>query len=192
MNTTYRDAFAERERALENEFFYEVDKKLLANLRKRLSGEEMKKAFAVVGHFDDARLVDELIELGVQPASLAAVNLIPLILVAWSNHQVPEIERLTVLEAAADEGIHEQSPAYCLLERWLRAEPDQKLGRVWEHYIRALTETLTPDAAASLKTEVMSRARAVAKSAHGILGFGHLAAEEKRTLDQLEDVFSAT
>ena len=34
--------------------------------------------------------------------------------------------------------------------------------------------------------------RGITNSAHRILGFGYLAAEEKRTLDPLEDAFSAT
>jgi hypothetical protein len=190
MNMTHKNVFAQRERALENEFFYEVDKKLLDDLRQKLAQEEAKEALAVAGHIDDATLLDELVESGIRPESLAAVNLIPLILVVWSTHKLPEKERLTVLQAAADEGVHEQSPAYELLELWLRNEPTDNLAHVWEHYVQTLSNTLTDDAFAALKKQVMSRAQAVAKSAHGMLGFGRLAPEEERTLGLLEDAFN--
>ena len=190
MNMTHKNVFAQRERALENEFFYEVDKKLLDDLRQKLAQEEAKEALAVAGHIDDATLLDELVESGIRPESLAAVNLIPLILVAWSTHKLPEKERLTVLQAGADEGVHEQSPAYELLEHWLRNEPTDNLAHVWEHYVQTLSNTLTDDAFAALKKQVMSRAQAVAKSARGMLGFGRLAPEEERTLGLLEDAFN--
>lgn len=103
---------------------------------------------------------------------------------------MPERERLTVLQSAADQGIQPGSPAFCLLEHWLLSEPNPKLGQAWEHYIRALCRTLTPDARETLRKEVMSRARAVARSAHGILGAGHLADEEKRTLQRLGTAFA--
>ncbi len=191
MNIAHKNAFAERERALENEFFYRVDKQLLADMREKLAGEEARNVLSAMSQFDDPLVIDELFELGVRPESLAAVNLIPLILVAWSNHNVPDVERRTVLDVATGEGIAKQSPAYELLEHWLGVEPSPNLGQAWIHYISALAGTLTPGALDALKTDVMSRARVVAKSAHGILGFGHLAAEELQTLQQLENAFNS-
>ena len=184
-----KDAFVERERALENEFFFKLDKKLLEDIRKEASNEKAKMALAMAGHISSEVLLDELVQLGVKPESLAAIRLIPMVLVTWANHDVSENERLTVLRAAGEEGVRPDGAASSLLEHWLRTEPQPELEDAWRRYTRELLGTLTADARLKLREEIMARARAVARSARGLLGFGRIGPDEKRVLDSLEDVF---
>ena len=189
MSVSRKDGFAERERALENEFFFKLDQKLLEDIRQESANEEAKMALAMAGHISSEVLLDELIQLGVKPESLAAIRLIPLVLVAWANQDVSESERLTVLRAAGEEGLRSDSAAVSLLEHWLRTQPQPGLEDAWRRYIQELLGTLTLDARLTLREEIMARARAVARSARGLLGFGRIAPEEKRVLDSLEEAF---
>ncbi len=190
MTITTNDAFAERERALENEFCYKVDQKLLEKLRRTVDLEETKHALASASHIHDETLLKELAELGVKPESLAAVNVIPLVIIAWANHQLPPQERLAVLALAAEEGVSDGSPAYGLLEHWLREEPGSQLRQVWKHFVQEILASLSPVARTALQREVMSRARAVAKTAHGVFEFGRLSPGETQVLVDLESAFT--
>lgn len=184
-----KNIFSQRERGLENEFFYKVDQQLLANLKEQMDREVARQALAVAGRIADDKLLDELVDLGVRPESLAAINLIPLVLIAWADSRMAEKERLTVLKAAHDEGVREGGPGYLLLEHWLKTPPEKSVRETWERYVLALSQALTRDACQTLGKNVMQRARAVAKASHGILGFGKISPEEAQMLDEFEALF---
>jgi hypothetical protein len=190
MEIAEKNIFHERERALENEFFYNVDRKLMARLRQQLADEQTKSALTAATGISDATLLDELVQFGIKPESLAAMNLVPPVLVAWLDHRVAEKERLNVLTAAVEEGIPQDSPAYELLEHWLQTEPGPKLRQVWQHYVQALGAILPPETFGALRDEVMRCAHAVARLSHPVLGFGRLSTEKNKLLGELDEELS--
>ena len=62
-----QDALHQRGKALEDEFFRQVDQKLLADLKAADEGESLKEQLASVTSFQDDELLADLIDCGFQP-----------------------------------------------------------------------------------------------------------------------------
>lgn len=185
-----RNAFNERERALEDEFFFRVDKELLSKLRKQLTDEAARNALASASGFSDETLLNELVQLGVSPDTLGSLALAPIVLVAWSDRRVDPDERLTALATAAAEGIFVGGPAYKLLEFWLANEPGRQLGETWKHYVHAVMNALSADAKAILREEVLRKARMTAMASGGGVCIDKISPSEQRVLKELEAALS--
>ena len=114
----------------------------------------------------------------------------PLVEVAWADGALDAKERRTVLEHAAAAGITSGSPAYGLLEAWLEHRPSQQLLDAWRDLVRAIREQIGPAEAERLKTEVVQRARVVARASGGVLGLGSkVSSAEAAMLESLERPF---
>lgn len=184
-----KDAFKARERALEEEFFHRVDEKLLVNLRTNLARDAERQRLAAATGFCDEDLLSELIEVGVSAEAVAAISLVPLVLVAWADGKVNAKERSTILNAAKEQGIGKESPAAKLLEHWLDTEPRPQLAATWRHYVRVVTERMSDEATNARRDDVVRRARAVAKASGDPLRFGKISSEAKRVIAELEQAF---
>lgn len=188
-NQLSHDAFRSRERALENAFFLDVDKKLLAQLKAQLDAEEQVRQLRKHTGFTDGHLLDELVELGVSVESLTAMSIIPLVLVAWADFQVDKLERFDILTAAAEVGIETDTPAGQFLSHWLDNRPTHTLKEAWNHYVHAMLSKLTDKGRKTMKTEVLKRARAIARVSGGPLGLGFVSSDEKLVIASIEEAF---
>ena len=124
-----------------------------------------------------------------QADTLAALTLIPLVEVAWADGRMEDSERKAVLEGAEACGIEPTSPSAALLDAWLEERPDAELLEVWRRLIRAICESLSWEARARLEAAIVGRARDVAESAGGVLGYGSVSDEEERVLETLGAAF---
>ena len=182
-----KSGFGKRRSKLEDAFFAERDKELLQALREKAATAERKKALADATGIHDENLIEQLDQLDFSGETLAALSLVPLVVVAWSDGSIEDKERQAVLEAAEQRGIEKDHIAHELLERWLKQKPDAKLLEVWKGYATALMLTLSPPAAKALREDLMDRARAVALAAGGFLGLGNkISKAEQAVLDELE------
>lgn len=180
--------FQGRRADLEDEFFRKQDEELLRALREEVESKEKRKALAKTLGISDDALLDRLQELNVSTETLAAISLIPLVAVAWADGSIDVKERRAVMAAAEQEGLEKDHPGYQLLERWLEQKPGPRLLEVWKHYVSALRESLGDAPRASLKKNVLGRARAVAEAAGGLLGIGSkISKSEQAVLDDLEE-----
>lgn len=186
-----KDAFRDRERAMEDEFFHRVDEQLLEELRKSAEREKSREALASTTGLSDSELLDTLLEAGFQVTTLSAIMLVPATFVAWADGQVDPAERETILKAAAKRGIEAESPAGKLLQSWLSRKPPKSLWETWKQYAQAVGESLPAKAASTLRQEVHSLATAVAEAAGGILGIGKVSSQERQVLDQIKQAWEA-
>ncbi|HRX79988.1 MAG TPA: hypothetical protein P5307_13045 [Pirellulaceae bacterium] len=184
-----KEAFKERERALENEFFLGVDATLLASLKAKLTAEADRQHLAVALGFAKEELLNELVEIGVSAEALAAMSLVPLILVAWADGKVDAKECPLILKAAREQGIIEATPADQLIRHWLDTKPNPQLASTWAHYMKAVAEKMSYKARASLCRDIVRRAQIVARASGGSLGFNKISVSEKRVIAELEEVF---
>jgi hypothetical protein len=181
----------DRGRALEDQFFQKEEAKKIADLREKKAKAETKEALRTASGLDDDAVLDRLVEIGISSSTLAAVSLVPLVVVAWADGEVDKREEEAILHGAAGKGIEEDSDAFKLLSSWLKRKPGSELFDAWASYIEALDEALTAEQLAVLKRQVIDRARAVAESAGGYLfgAIGRVSAEEKDVIARLEAVF---
>ena len=183
------DAFRATGRALENEFFAKRDAERLAALRKEIATRAERRGLADVTGIPDEKVLQQLVDLGVTAENLAAVAIVPLVLVAWADGELDEKERTAVLQAAASHDVEEGQAAHQLLQTWLAAKPDDSLRDAWLAYAAAFRDELPKEVVVALHEWVMTRAKAVAEAAGGFLGLGSISGSEQRMLDELDEAF---
>jgi hypothetical protein len=185
-----KDLLTERGRALEYEFFHRLDQLLVQRIREALEAEERRQMLAEFTGIADQAVLDELVEFGLRPETLAAFSLFPLVQVAWANGFIDRHERLVALAAVESVGCVRGSPGYRLMEQWMDERPNANLVRAWRDYVAAFLQTLTPQARRTLGGEILARARQVACAAGGVLGIRRVSHAERRVLAELEQTLA--
>ena len=183
-------ALTDRRKALEEQFFTKHNEELRQKLQKSQEKQANREALAHVAGDTHPEVLDKLVELGIGPETWAALEIIPLVEVAWANAQVEAKERSAILAAAEANGIETGSPSHDLLEGWLTHRPDARLLATWGEYIVGLCAGLDPSQKSALRDEILGRARTVAEAAGGFLGLGNkISPEEEVVLQQLAKPF---
>lgn len=115
--------FGEREKAMEEAYFRDQDKRLLDKLRKQAGLDEIAIALGEKLEVDNPQLLAAVKDLGVTLDTAAAFFLAPLVQVAWSEGKVKKAEHDVVLRIATERGLAEDSPAFAKLKEWLAIRP---------------------------------------------------------------------
>lgn len=192
MNFDY-DALHQRAKSLEDAFFHERDKELIAALERKYTAEETEKLLAAATGIADTLALQEVTRVQAGAQVLAAMVLLPLVEVAWCDGAVTPEEKKAILKAANELGIGTESHAYQLLFHWLDKRPSADALSKWKEYVRAICATLSSDTVYKLKQGVIGRAEQIAQAAGGILGFGNkVSAAERANLDELAAAFERT
>ena len=176
-------------RALEDSFFAKENERILQELRAASAREEKKKEFREYLNVDNDEILDALVELAVEPETLVAFTLVPLVEVAWADGEIQPKERDAIIKAAVEQGVEDGSPTCALLRNWLTTKPDDELLETWKGYIQELGASLGDRSQDHMKSSVLGRARAIAEAAGGFLGVASISAAEKKMLDELERTF---
>lgn len=185
------DGLSDRGRALEEAFFAKQNEVLRQRLHEAGDAKAKREAFATASGVTDDAVLDKLIAMGIGIETLAALGLVPLVLVAWADGSIDARERSAVLAAVAEIGLGDDSPSYQLLEGWLAKRPAAELLATWKSYIGAISASLDGEARKLLREELLGRARVVAEAAGGILGLGRrVSGAEDAMLRDLEAAFS--
>jgi hypothetical protein len=181
----------ERERALENAFFAREQEALLRQMREADRTKSRKAALAAASGIADDAVLDHLVALDLAPEGVAALRLVPLVLVAWADGTLDIKEKAAVQQAAREAGL-EQEAARALLDSWLSAPPPPALAEAWRAYVRSVAAGLPEPARTTLQRETLGRARKVAEAAGGFLGLGwNVSDAEERVLASLAQAFTA-
>jgi hypothetical protein len=180
----------DREKSLEEQFFSRQSEELRSRLREKQERERLREELRSIAVIKREETIERMIELGITPATWAAISLIPLVEVAWANGRVDAKERRAVLSAAELNGVVPGSPGHQILDGWLGHRPDGRLLQAWGEYMVELCAALKPGEKRALRDELMGRARQVAEAAGGFLGLGNkISPEEQVVLDELAKVF---
>ena len=185
------DGLQRRGRALEESFFNRLDQQLLAALRADADNASKIERLSAASGIEHSEVLAELASAGIQPETIAALALVPLIQVAWADGSMDDKEKQAILASAADDGMQADSPAYQLLEQWLAEAPTAELTESWQQYVGALYEDLSAEAMVQIKDQALARARRVAEAAGGFLGLGNkVNSQEQAVLDELASAFN--
>lgn len=177
-------------KALEDSFFARENDRILRELREASVREEKKKEFREYLDIDDDEIVNALVDLEVEPETLVAFSLVPLVEVAWADGEIQQEEREAIIKAAVERGVDESSPTCNLLRNWLQTKPSPELLEVWKSYVEALKPSLGDRAKAHLRDGTLDRAREIADAAGGFLGVATISAAEKKMIEELEQAFT--
>jgi hypothetical protein len=171
--------------------FHEQDQHLRKAFRDRMEKLERREQLSRVSGIRDEAFLDRLIELDITAESLAALELVPLVFVAWADGGVQSQERETILALAKAGGIEPKDGRFPLLEHWLKRRPADEMLEAWKQYVREIRRQLDDKQADDLRHELLDRAQSVARAAGGFLGFGDkMSAAERAMLAGLEQAFA--
>lgn len=176
-------------KALENQFFSQLDQKLLANLKDRLERETKRDVLAHVANVKNQEVLDQLLDLGIDAETFTALMFVPLAAVAWADGSVSPEEHEAILKTAEAHNMQPGGLGYQMLASWIQTPPADELFQTWKLYVAALKKEMNPEWFAKLKTEVLHDAKKVADASGGILGFGRTSKAEQKRLDELEMAF---
>ena len=181
-----RDDFNNAAKTLEDAFFAKENARLLQQMRDKARQQEQRAAMREVVRVDDDALIDHLIELGLEPQTVLALQLVPLAVIAWADGKIETRERDAVLKASAAQGIAPDSVAGHLLDRWLLQRPGAELVDAWKRQMRAIWPSLSQKERDEIRSSAIDRARSVAEAAGGFLGLtSKISPEEQAVLDDL-------
>lgn len=175
--------------ALEEAFFLRKNQQLLEQMRVDLDATQQRAELKSATGISDDDVLDGILSLGVTVESLAAIALVPMVLVAWSDGTISEKEREAIVAAAKRSGVAEQSAAGQLLANWLCDKPDANLEATWRNYVLAVTQQMAAGDRIKFGEQILARCKQVAEAAGGFLGLGSISTHEQDTLKMLGQVF---
>ena len=138
---TDKDAFKERGRALEEEYFRRKEQELIAKMRERAAAEAERRQIGEKTGVADAQILQDLQELGYTADTVSLLHLVPLVQMAWAEGHVSMRERDLIIEAARARGIESGSPADRQLAGWLAVRPSDELFNTTLRAIGAMLES---------------------------------------------------
>ena len=183
------DFLGDRRKSLEDAFFHAEEEKNIQKMRAELDKKSGRDELRSVSGISDEAVLDQLVAMGVNGRTVAALSLIPLLRVAWADGKMDEKERDAVLAAAQGKGIEVGSASFNLLHGWLDRPPSDGLFDSWKAYIRELMSTLVPPQRALLKNQIVGFARGVAEAAGGFMGLKTVSAAEEKALADIQAAF---
>lgn len=176
------DAFADRRRKSEEDYFQKRDRELIEKMRKAAAAERARQEMGAKIGVDDPELIQEMEAVGFTPDTIVLLPLVPVIQVAWAEGGVSDSEAKLIVELARSRGIVAGSGADHQLAEWLKRRPDEQVFARAMRLIRALLDThpqerhdLTPDA-------LVSYCESVAAASGGFLGINKVSSEERALL----------
>jgi hypothetical protein len=177
-----KDAFAERKRAHEEEYFRRKEQELIEKMRRRAELEAERQHMAKSLGVADEEILRDLQELGYTRETVTLLHLVPLVQVAWIDGHVAHRERERILEVARLRGVQDGSPAHQQLADWLAHRPSEEFFQKTLRVIRDLLQARPPEEREASKRDLVSYCTHIAAASGGILGLGRKISEEEQTL----------
>ena len=176
-----KDAFADRQRGLETEYFHHKERELLEKLRRR---RELAEASGV----DDDEILKDLEALGYERSTVALLPIVPLVQMAWADGKIGPKEREMILAYAKLRSIEEGTEAHeRILKSLERRPPPEDFDRALR-ILRAMAGKYQ-GSQHPRGAEIMEYCRRVAESSGGILGIGRqISKEEQELLDRIAEL----
>ena len=184
---TDKDAFAERGRSLEEEYFHRKEREVIDKLRVRAAADEQRRRLGEKAGVADEAVLRDLQELGYTPETVMMLYLVPVIQIAWAEGGVSEKERALIVKAARARGITEGTPCDQQLNMWLSTRPSDEMFEKSLRAIRTLLQAQSSDVRSTSEKDLLSLATAIASASGGIVGFGAVSAEERQILSHISE-----
>jgi hypothetical protein len=184
---TDRDAFADRGRSLEEEYFHRKEREVIDKMRVRAAAEEQRRRLGEKAGVADEELLNDLQQLGYTPETVMMLYLVPVIQTAWAEGGVSQKERDLIVKAARSRGITEGTPCDQQLNMWLAVRPSDEMFEKSLRAIRTILQAQPETARDASEKDLLSLATAIASASGGIVGFRAVSAEEQQILKHISD-----
>src|SRR5688572_2583674 len=142
-----KDLLGERGRSLETEYFRRRDQELLERAREQeAEAERQRQLVAALGVDADNPIVAKLRQLGFDAGTVALLDVLPALQVAWVDGSLPDKERAEIerilgrpeIKEAARLGSH-------IVEGWLTRQPNPDLHPIAIEVLQLRLARLDPE-----------------------------------------------
>jgi hypothetical protein len=187
ISVTERDAFADRGRSLEEEYFHRKEREVIDKMRVRAAADEQRRRLGEKAGVADEELLNDLQALGYTPETVMMLYLVPVIQTAWAEGGVSQKERDLIVKAARSRGITEGTPCDQQLNMWLTTRPSDAVFEKSLRAIRTILQAQPETVRQASETDLLSLATAIAAASGGIVGFRTVSSEEQQILKHISD-----
>ncbi len=181
-----KDAFKERERALEDQFFSNKEAELLQKLK---SSSETKAALSKLSEetgVKDENLLNQLRSYGYDAGAMKLLHLVPILYVAWSDGKIDAAERETLLALAELRGVTPGTPLYDRVVARLETKPSEHEFEVALEAVSQMIAALPADKSDAAKSDIVSYSTSIASLSRKLLGLGPaIDAKERELLEKI-------
>jgi len=164
------DVFAERGRALEEEYFRKRDRELVEKLRKAAAAEQARGELSRQTGISDPAVLAELQDLGFTADTVALLPLMPLLELAWAEGGITAAERQMLVSLARSRGIAEGGAADRQLTAWMADRPSPEVFAKAARLIAALLDAGAPAVKGLTADQLVKYAEQIASASGGLLG----------------------
>ena len=181
------DAFAERGRALEEEYFRKKDRELIEKLRRATEADQARGELSRQTGVTDPAMLADLQELGLTADTVSLLPLVPVVELAWAEGGITPAERQMVLSMARSRGIAEGSAADLLLKTWMDSRPTPDQFRKATRVMSALLDSGAPMAKDLTADQLVKYCEQIASASGGLFGmpFRAISMEERNLLTRI-------
>jgi hypothetical protein len=164
------DAFAERGRALEEEYFRKKDRELVEKLRRAAAADQARGELSKQTGISDPAVLAELQELGFSGDTVILLPLMPVLELAWAEDDITPAERQVLLSLARTRGIAEDSAADRQLQAWMATRPSPEVFTRATRLISALLSSGSEVAQGLTADQLVQYCEEIASASGGLLG----------------------
>ena len=157
----------------ENAYFHEKDAELIERLRRGFELEAERQRLGEAIGVADQSILRNLQDLGYTRDTIMLLPLVPLVQVAWVDGELASRESERIRELVHIRGLGEGTPAFDLLESWLRRRPSDEFFLKTLCVIRNLLSALHEDELQTIKQDLISCCTYIARGSGAILGLGN-------------------
>ena len=182
---TDHDAFAERGRALEEDYFRKKDRELVEKLRQSAAAQQARDGIGKSTGLQDPALISALQELGFTADTVGLLPLVPVVQMAWAEGGVTKAERTAISHLARSRGVAEGTEADRQLTAWLDERPSDTVFVGARRLIRAMLDSGSGSTAGMSEDDIVKFCEEIAASSGGMFGIGRVSAEERALLTSI-------
>ena len=181
-----RDAFKDRERGLEEEYFLRKERELVEKMRRRVELENQRQEIAKEIGVSNEEIIKGLQELGYTSETVKLIHLMPLVQVAWADGRVDDKEKNMIIELARSSQIVEGSEADLKLAAWLNERPSEEVMQAHLLAVQAVIEAIPEEFRASMRENLINYSVTLAAASRGLFGLeAKISKSERAVIEQI-------
>jgi hypothetical protein len=183
-----KDAFAQREHWLEEEYFRKRNQELLDKIHQQQALEVEREHMGEMIGVQYPDLLGALQDLGFHEDTLQLLHIVPLVQVAWVEGSIAEYERDRILQFAFIHGILPGSTAYQQLTKWLSEKPSEQFFENTLHAIGLVFEALPQEQRETSRKNLINYCNLIAASVgRRLLGLPEVSKEERMIITHIAE-----
>jgi hypothetical protein len=182
-----KDAFGDRRRSFEEEYFRKREQEVIEKMRRRSEAEAERRRLGEQAGVADEEILQDLQALGYTPETVMLLHLVPLVQMAWAEGGVSNRERDLIIQAARARGIEAGSAADRQLAGWLSHRPSDELFEKTLRVIGGILQARPAEERDASHRDLLSFCTAIASASGGVLGFRAVSDEERQILARISE-----